>query len=234
MLETLTARDLLATFSTKKIQDLFIDALVEQNVVAFNVAANELKSREMQTSFPDLIFKAFENGAIIGYSTPIANSLRKALSDIKKCHPLNKAIWSLLAKNATKDEILQKGDFFELIGKRQDSIYDDFCYHMPTDEVVKMSPELLEILIDHYSETVECQPLDDKIMDKEHEEKTRRREAAIFMISQLMDRQIYIACMNEFYYSELDYRVDDILKISKKRAMLKSSAKSDTNPDEAE
>ena len=54
----------MVTFKTRKVGPMFVDSLLEHNVVALNVVAEDLKRRGEQKIFPNLIFKAFGDNFI--------------------------------------------------------------------------------------------------------------------------------------------------------------------------
>lgn len=203
MLGTLTAQDLMVTFKTRKVGPMFVDSLLEHNVVALNVVAEDLKRRGEQKIFPNLIFKAFEDGFTAKYDDVIVDSLRTVMFDIRDSHPLNMAIWAFLEKNRSKGELLDKDDFFNEIGKREDDHFDRFCRSLSPYKVATMDFELFNILVEHYAEGLERPVIEEGIMDKEHEAQTRIRETAKFYLRDHLQAQLEEIRLNEMLIAKM-------------------------------
>ena len=152
MLETLTARDFLSILSLATVEKLFCEAFATGNVTALYTVSNNIKDRNRQDLFPELIASVYSTGYDMPYCSPVREALISILDEARKAHPLNCLNLDIVLGKwkKTDKQALSFEDYFVLMDGYSDEYYDTFCRMMTPYDFAKMDQRLLDILKDHY------------------------------------------------------------------------------------
>ena len=155
MSSNITIFDFLSSFPTGYINVMLVDSLVAQNVVALNATYEELVRRNGARYLPKMITEAFHKGFKLDHRSAIADALKVILGEARKTNPENIILWLWLTDPNCGFLVMGLEEYEKLIEGKLDGAYESFCYSMTPIELVNLSTETFNILVEHYIDKTE-------------------------------------------------------------------------------
>ena len=152
MLENLTAKDFLGSLQLNMVATLYIDSLLQENVIAYNATFNELMDRNMQFKISTYLEKAFKDGLVIKNRTAITQALFSSLRSDRRVLSFCSPMVNYIEDHCGPDQVFDLEKFNEVMRDHVSRGFDRYLVAMTPDVLAHTKPVTWTQIVLHYVE----------------------------------------------------------------------------------